>query len=308
MNKYFFISIVLAFFSQELWAYPKGYFYQRSFLPQSSELVFKTDINYQLDNFELEDEQSDQDIDDIDHEQNSIQQSILYGLSDETTIFVGLSYVHTARRSRKYDQDVNLVEMNSSYKGVEYAELGLIRHFSNLNSQGIQQAALLTAQGGVSRSADDRAYIGGLDAQASYLFSFQHSWGAIMGSLNALYFGRKKRDRVDGELQETLPYSAFSFWLGPRFVWGKFHTALLGGFGLMTDFVIKSPSYSRSSDSGFLTRGMALTGYDFGKWGLELSYTIGSDVFNKNGPERSGNKIDFELETQEINLAVLWGF
>jgi len=277
-------------------------------LPKASELVWKTDVNYQLDDFDIEDEESDKDIDDIDHEQNSIQQSILYGVSDQTTILAGLSYVHTAKRSRKYDQDVNLVEMKSEYEGVEFIELGVIRRFSNLNSEGIQQAALFTTQGSVSRSSDDKAYIGGVNAQASYLFSFDHSWGAFMGSLNAMYFGPKKRERVDGELQKTLAYSAFSVWLGPRFEWGDFYTAILGGFGLTTDFVIESPSYNRSSNSGFLTRGSIQTGYDFGKWGLELNYTIGSDIFNKSGPERAGDKIDFELETQEVDLVVLWGF
>lgn len=308
----FLFYLATAFYSQSLWAYPEGYLYQRSFLPNASEFVWKTDINYQLDDFDLEYEfegpESDE-IDDIDHEQNSIQQTLLYGLSDETTLWAGLSYVHTAERSRKYDQDANLLEMKSKYQGIEFFEFGLVRHFPNLRSNGIEQAALFELRsGGVFKSTDDRANIAGLDAKASYLFSFDHSWGGIMGSLNAKYFSKKKRTRVDGETEETLAYSAFSLWVGPRFEWKDFYIATLAGFGLMTDFVIESPSYNRSSDSGFLTRGSILTGYDFGKWGLEINYVIGSDIFNKNGPLRVENKIDFELETQEVNLAVLWDF
>lgn len=296
----------LFLYSFELYAYSKGYYYKSTFLPQESELISHTEFSYHLGDFDLEDESSDQDIDDIEREQNSVQQSFLYGLNDETALWGGVSYVINAQRDRKYDQDVNLLEMNSDFEGLEFLEVGVLRRFSELESEGIKQMMVLKARSGLSRGADDKASLGGVEARASYIFSFNHSWGDIIGSLNAEYFGKKKLDRVDGERQETLPYSSFSFWVGPRFEWGAFYFGALGGFGLMTDFNIESPSYNRSSDSGFLTRGALMMGYDFGRWGLDLNYEVGSDVFNKTGEDREGDKIDFELETQKIGLAVLW--
>lgn len=300
---YFIFLLLLSF---DLYAYSKGYYYKHTFLPQESELISHTEFSYYLGDFDLEDESSDQDIDDFDREQNSLQQSFLYGLSDQIALWGGVSYVFNAQRERKYDQDVNLLEMSSDFEGLEFFEVGVLRRFIELEPQGVEQTMVLKMRSGASRGADDKASLGGVEARASYLFSFNHSWGDIIGSLNAEYFGKKKLDRVDGELQETLPYSAFSLWLGPRLEWGSFYWAALAGFGLMTDFVIRSPSYNRTSDSGFLTRGALLMGYDFGHWGIDLNYKIGSDIFNKTGDGREGNEIDFELETQRISLAVLW--
>lgn len=299
---------VFLLFSSKLWAYPEGYFYQESFLPQKSEVISHTKISYQLDDFDLEDEISDQDIDDIDREQNAVQQSFVYGLNDKTSVLAGLSYVFRANRSRKYDQDIDLLEMRSDYDGLEFLEAGVVHRPDHLDSQGVEQTVVFKVRSGLSRGADDKASLGGVDARASYLFNFVQSWGGFAGSLNAHYFGKKKLKRVDKEVQETMAYSAFSLWIGPRWEWGRFYYAAMGGFGLTTDFVIKSPSYNRSSDSGFLTRAAMLTGYDFGPWGLELAYEVGSDVFNKSGEDRVGDEIDFELETSKASLVVLWKF
>lgn len=264
-------------------------------------------LGYWVNDFDLEEETQDVDLDDIDWKYFHVTMGWMYGLRPNIMWFGSISHVDFGDRSRTYADDTDLPAMNESFKGLEYVELGIQKRYTQFLDNNIDQSLQFKIRSQPFRAKDHNASMGGTNLSSHYHYTFYQNWGEINGSLDAIYYGTKKLRRIDGELQKTKRYSEFGFTVGAKKTWTKFYMGFLSGFGLTTDYIVSSPSYNRSADNGFNYHGKIFLGWDAETFLVELATMRRSDVFNKSREGFDGD-IDYELESEHTTLRFLWPF
>lgn len=307
MVKKFLILVCFLCFSQTLQASPQAALTSEHYQPGEGWDSWSLEVGYHVLDFDLEEEILGQDLDDVDSEYLRVKVGWMWGLKADTMLLGHISHSQLGERSRIYADDIELDDMQEDFQGLESIGFGVQKRFTQFTSEGIDQSVQLKIRSGVISSKDQNASLGGTDLSAHYLYSFYHNWGEVYGSVDGHYYGTKKLRRTDGEIQETKRFSEFGFTIGVKRIWSHWYVAASTGFGLMTDYIISSPSYNRAADNGFSYQGEISLGWYSEMAKIEIFAFRRSDVFNKSRLDIEG-EIDYELESEHTGLRFLWPF
>jgi hypothetical protein len=237
--------------------------------------------------------------------------SIDYGLSPEHVLNLKVHTNFNGRLKKVYDDDSPLGKVHTSYDGLEKIDLSFRSRFTNYLQDGIDQSVVMKIQSGLIAAKDGNASTGQTDFIASYLFSFYlPSQYELYGDLEVGYIGKKRKRRIDGETEVSDTYARTSIDLGLIKRFSHFFTSLDAGFGLTTNYNIKSPSYNITTDKGFFVRAKLAIGYETKRYLLEAFYITRSDVFNKvlPGDQVLDPSLDYEWESGYSALRYAWLF
>ncbi len=203
---------------------------------------------------------------------------------------------------KSFDPSLSLRNQSTSYGGLQSVGAHL-QYYSTTK----QLAFEIYGEHGLFDARERNASIGG--ANAGMAFKYLHLIGhsSIYGRLFLDIAGKKRVWRLDSEREIVDPYAKFGNEINLRRDFGRFWVMLGGHFLLATDFVTRSPSYTRNSDKGFGLGGILEVGANFKNWSVRTWHTRSSEVFNVI-PEEPSLQAEFEIEEQNSGLEVAWSW
>jgi hypothetical protein len=218
---------------------------------------------------------------------------------------IGITYTYDGQLKKRYQEIQGLPSLFIEPNGLK--SVNLIGAKTFVNDKYIQTIKLEVIGG--PKGKENKAYYGGIDAYFSYHFLYDTGYLSPYLEIYNLASFPKKMKRLDGEVEEQRAYSEVFVRLGGLYQREKFYALGSLGFGLMTDYEIESPSYHRVADKGFRTYWKLGSGYQFSKaWTLQAQYIRSSQVFNSKNHDPKFTDVDYEIETDEYKLELIWAF
>tara|TARA_R110000868_G_scaffold187715_3_gene430264 strand:- start:2341 stop:3213 length:873 start_codon:yes stop_codon:yes gene_type:complete len=160
-------------------------------------------------------------------------------------------------------------------------------------------------EGTLQRARERNASLGGFDGKL--IFKYLHELGnfQIGGKLFSSVIGKKRVFRKDGEREIVDPYNQFGNELTLISHFSNWTISLSGHFLLATDYVVRSPSYTRSSDKGFGVGGKLNFAYSFNAKEISFWHERSNQVFNVITIDPS-QQFEYEIEEQSTGLGFKW--
>lgn len=223
-----------------------------------------------------------------------------FGIWRGFSVKVESEYAYGGELRKTFDSSLGFSNQHIRYSGLRW--LGLTLQYYSSKKDLVFE---LYGRSNILQARERNASLGGSDA--GFALKYLHSLSSLTlhGRLFAEVNGKKRTFRVDGERETVDPYTKFGNELNFRYDFSRFWVTLGGHFLLATDFVTRSPSYSRSSDKGFGVGGVFEIGYQNKTWGVRTWHKRSSEVFNVI-PEESSEQREFEIEDQNSGLELTW--
>jgi|GEM_PF-3267453 len=153
-----------------------------------------------------------------------------------------------------------------------------------------------------------KIYRGGHDIFLDYRFSHQYDNGALFGTLFSHYFGKKNFYQPgDPRLSISDPYTEVGIDLGYLLRFNKrWSLKVQGTFGLISDYVVRTPEVTRSADKGYMLQGLLGLNFRVNPNNiLSVEGHRGSRIFNATNEEINR---DIEYEIENDFLLFKWSY
>ncbi|MBH47482.1 MAG: hypothetical protein CME71_04870 [Halobacteriovorax sp.] len=222
----------------------------------------------------------------------SIVSSLSYGGAVNVEVF--------GTQKKSFLQPGPLTSGELKYRGVRSLEL--YSQYLNLNRN---IAFKIHLEGTLQDGRERNASLGGYNG--SFTFKYLHELGALKigGKIFSAVVGKKRIYRQDGEREISDPYNQFGKELSVLYEFERITLSLSGHFLLATDYVIRSPSYTRSSDKGFGVGGKLSATYHFKQSDLTLWHDRANQVFNVITVDPNLQH-EYEIEEQSSGVGFRW--
>tara|TARA_R110000868_G_scaffold103710_5_gene285449 strand:+ start:19573 stop:20460 length:888 start_codon:yes stop_codon:yes gene_type:complete len=222
----------------------------------------------------------------------SIVKSLSYGAAINVEVL--------GEQKKSYLEPGPLTSGVVKYNGVRSLEL--YSQYLNLNRHIAFEIHL---EGTLQDARERNASLGGYNG--SFNFKYLHELGALKigGKIFSSVIGKKRVYRQDGEREISDPYNQFGKELTVVYEFENMTVSLSGHFLLATDYVIRSPSYTRNSDKGFGVGGELKIIYHFNGSDLYLWHDRANQVFNVITTD-PGLQHEYEIEEQSSGVGFRW--
>lgn len=208
---------------------------------------------------------------------------------------------------KKYSPALNLPVQDVYYHGFHAIEIKL-QQFLKTDSDNDSLMFQLKLKGSPLKGKESNNTSEGKDVAISLFWSHKHNQWRGFGEIKSEIIGRKKIIQSNGDLETFDTYSRFGSMIGAQWLGEKFWLEGSTLFYLTTDYNTRSPTYSRTTDKGFVIGGKILTGYFFNpKSSVTIEHVRSGSNFNIV-TDSTTDITEYEIEIKYTKLGFSWLF
>ena len=269
--------------------------HSRLFVPHEKRNIIElqSQNHFQEEEFESQELVQDQ----IETDQIDLNVNYGYVFNKNHIVNLELTSVASGEKIEVSPNDPTISEQRYNYKGLKQWTIGYLYKLSHQNISGLHYGFNIATRGGFGEKKESNASVNRQDLLLDFYYDYLVSDWSFFGKIGTHLLGKEKATLFNGQLKTTDSYTQVETDFGVSWNKSNFFILTKGFFGQMTDYNIRTPNRTRSTDKGFSAGGLVEAGLILqDRWQISVGHFRRSDVFNAIS-DNIQDEIDFEYES-----------